>query len=228
MASEFDVPVVLMTFNRPEHARAVFDRIAAIRPKRFFIIADGPRPNRRDDVSKCREARAVVDLVNSPCDLHTNFSDMNLGYARRISSGLDWVFDRVDRAILLEDDCVPDPSFFAFCGELLERYEDDHRVRTISGTNFLFGKARTDWSYHFSSYRSIWGWELAPGRHGDAPLAADPGRSLHGYIMARLLDREAVLLENSYGKNSRIWTSGMMGKAGVHQAHERIHSMTLV
>ena len=68
------------------------------------------------------------------------------------------MFDHVDRAILLEDDCVPDPSFFAFCAELLERYEDDPRVRTIAGTNFLFGKARTHWSYHFSSYHSIWGW----------------------------------------------------------------------
>jgi hypothetical protein len=158
MASEFDVPVVLMTFNRPEHTRAVFDRIAAIRPRQFFVVADGPRPERRDDVPKCREARAVVDLVDWPCDLHTNFSDSNLGCRRRVSSGLDWVFDRVDRAIILEDDCVPDLSFFPFCAELLELYRDEPRVRTIAGTNFLYGKARAPWSYYFSGYHSIWGW----------------------------------------------------------------------
>jgi hypothetical protein len=158
MAAEFDVPVVLMAFNRPQHTRAVFDRIAAIRPTRLFAIADGPRPDRPDDVRKCGETRAVLDRVNWPCDLHTNFSDTNLGCAARISSGLDWVFDQVERAIILEDDCIPDPSFFPFCAELLERFADDPRVRTISGSSFLFGKTRTHWSYRFSIFHDIWGW----------------------------------------------------------------------
>jgi hypothetical protein len=158
MDGGFGVPVVLVMFNRPKHTRAVFDQIAAIRPKELFVIADGPRPDRPDDVAKCRESRAVLDRVDWHCDLHTNFSDSNLGCRRRVSSGLDWVFDRVDRAVIVEDDCVPDPSFFPFCAELLDLYQDEPRVRTISGTNFLFGKARTRWSYHFSSYHSIWGW----------------------------------------------------------------------
>jgi hypothetical protein len=158
MDGEFGVPVVLMMFNRPEHTRAVFDRIAAVQPRRFFIIADGPRPDRPDDVRKCLESRAVLDRVDWHCDLHTNFSDINLGCARRISSGLDWVFNQVDRAIILEDDCVPDPSFFPFCAKLLERYEDDRRIRTISGNSFLSGMTRTHWSYHFSNFHGIWGW----------------------------------------------------------------------
>jgi hypothetical protein len=158
MVSEFDVPVVLIVFNRPEHARAVFDRIAAIRPTQLFVIADGPRLDRPDDTRQCRETRAVLDRVDWPCDLRTNLSDSNLGCARRISSGLGWVFDHVDRAIILEDDCMPDPSFFSFCAELLERFKDDARVRTISGSSFLFRKSRTHWSYRFSSFHDIWGW----------------------------------------------------------------------
>jgi hypothetical protein len=158
MPAQFDVPVVLMAFNRPQHTRAVFDRIAAIRPTRLFAIADGPRPDRRDDVHNCEETRAVLNRVNWPCDLRTNFSDTNLGCAPRISSGLDWVFDQADRAIILEDDCIPDPSFFTFCAELLARFENDHRVRTISGSSFLFGKTRTPWSYRFSIFHDIWGW----------------------------------------------------------------------
>jgi hypothetical protein len=156
--AEFNVPVVLMIFNRPDLAHAVFDEIAAIRPSRLFVIADGPRPDKPDDVRKCAESRAILDRVNWDCQLETNLAQSNIGCDQCIASGLDWVFSQVDRAIILEDDCVPDLSFFRFCAELLHRYEDDIRVRTISGNNFLFGKARTKWSYYYSNIHSTWGW----------------------------------------------------------------------
>jgi hypothetical protein len=155
---EFDIPVVLMIFNRPHHTGAVFDRIAAIRPQRLFVIADGPRPHCPDDSPKCAASRAVLDRISWDCDLKTNFAEDNLGCRGRTPSGLDWVFSQVDRAIILEDDTVPDLSFFRFCAELLGRYEHDPRVRTISGNNFLFGKRRGEWSYYFSNIHSTWGW----------------------------------------------------------------------
>jgi hypothetical protein len=156
--AEFDVPVVLMMFNRPDHAGAVFDRIAAVRPKQLFVIADGPRADHPDDARQCQASLSVLDRIDWDCELQTNVAERNLGCAARISSGLDWVFERVDRAIILEDDCIPDPSFFPFCNELLERYKDDQRIRTISGHNLLSGKTRTNWSYHFSAFHRIWGW----------------------------------------------------------------------
>lgn len=154
----FGTPVVLIVFNRPEHARATLQAISQIKPRTLFVVADGPRPDHPEDMPSCRAARAVLDRVNWSCDIKTNFADQNLGCRRRISSGLDWVFAQVDRAIILEDDCIPDPSFFPYCEELLARYRDDNRVRTIAGSNFLFGKARNNWSYHFSDFHDIWGW----------------------------------------------------------------------
>lgn len=153
-----DVPVVLIMFRRPEPTRAVLDAISAVEPRRLFVIADGPRPDRPDDLAKCQESRALLDRVTWNCGLQVDLAEHNLGCGRRISSGLDWVFEHVDRAIILEDDCVPDPSFFHFCEELLERHEADPRIRTISGHNVLSGRTRTDWSYHFSSFHRIWGW----------------------------------------------------------------------
>jgi hypothetical protein len=158
MDGGFDVPVVLMIFNRPELTRLVFDEIAAVQPRRLFVIADGPRPDKPEDVSKCAQSRAVLEHVDWDCELKTNLAQSNVGCNQRTSSGLDWVFSQVDRAIILEDDCVPDVTFFRFCAELLELYEDDIRVRTISGNNFLFGKARTSWSYYYSNIHSTWGW----------------------------------------------------------------------
>jgi hypothetical protein len=154
----YNVPVVLIIFNRYAHTKSVFNAIASVRPEELFVIADGPRHDKPDDAAKCEAARAVLNGIDWNCKLRTNFSDKNLGCGERISSGLDWVFNRVDQAVILEDDCVPHVSFFRFSSDLLERYKDDVRVRTISGSNFLRGKIRSPWSYHFSRFHDIWGW----------------------------------------------------------------------
>jgi hypothetical protein len=87
-----------------------------------------------------------------------NYADTNLGCKTRMSSGLDWVFDTVAEAIILEHDTLPTPTFFRFCEELLEKYRDDERIMMISGCNFQFGNQRTEDSYYFSRYVHCWGW----------------------------------------------------------------------
>jgi hypothetical protein len=96
--------------------------------------------------------------VDWSCEVSTHYSDVNLGCKRRISSGLQWVFEQAEEAIVLEDDCLPAPSFFPFCQQLLERYRDDERVFLISGDNFLGKAGRDTDSYYFSKYTMIWGW----------------------------------------------------------------------
>ena len=123
-----------------------------------MVIADGPRTNRLGEAEKCAQTRAVIDGVDWDCEVLTNFSEVNLGCKRRVSSGIDWVFDQVEEAIILEDDCVPAQSFFRFCQELLERYRHDRRVGMISGDNFQFGSRFNGDSYYFSKYVHIWGW----------------------------------------------------------------------
>jgi len=157
-SDDLETPVVFIVFNRPETTRQVFERISRIRPKTLFLIADGPRPEKPDDPERCKEVRKIVQSVDWDCDVHYDFSDENLGTQKRISSGLDRVFSEVERAIILEDDCVPDYSFFPYCAELLERYQDDCRVMVISGDNFQFGRHRTSYSYYFSRYNHCWGW----------------------------------------------------------------------
>jgi hypothetical protein len=152
----FDTPVALFIFNRPLLTARVFSRIAGLRPRRLLLIADGPRD--ASESRACDAARAIVEEIDWDCDVQRNFSDVNLGCKRRMSSGIDWVFSQADRAILLEDDCLPDMSFFPYCRELLERYEADERVMTISGDNFQFGSRHTPHSYYFSAVHHIWGW----------------------------------------------------------------------
>jgi hypothetical protein len=153
-----NTPVVLIIFNRPDTTAQVFAEIRKARPPQLLVIADGPRENRSDDLEKCRAARAIIGQVDWPCKVITNYADQNLGCKHRVSSGLDWVFSLVEEAIILEDDCLPHPSFFRYCEELLERYRDDRRIGMISGHNVLFGYRRTADSYYYSSIPHIWGW----------------------------------------------------------------------
>lgn len=151
-------PVVLLVFNRPRHTARVFDCLRAAKPKRLLVVADGPRRDRPKDADLCRETRRIVSNPDWPCELLTNFADENMGCRRRVSSGLDWVFGQVAEAIILEDDCIPVPSFFTFCTTLLDRYRNDPRVMSVAGSNFQLGRTRGSGSYYFSTYTHIWGW----------------------------------------------------------------------
>lgn len=158
--SEFQLktPVAFIIFNRPDTTKRVFAEIAKAKPPKLLLVGDGARANREGEADKVAAARAIIDCVDWDCEVLTNFSDINLGCKRRVSSGLDWVFEQVEKAIILEDDCLPHPTFFRFCEELLERYRDDQRVGMISGDNFQFGHRLNDDSYYFSNINHIWGW----------------------------------------------------------------------
>lgn len=151
-------PVALIIFNRPDTTERVFAEIAKAKPPKLLVVGDGARASREGEVAKVAATRAIINRVNWPCEVLTNFSDTNLGCKIRVSSGIDWIFEQVEEAIILEDDCLPHPTFFRYCEELLERYRDDERIGMISGDNFQFGKMRTENSYYFSKYTHIWGW----------------------------------------------------------------------
>ena len=150
--------LIYVFFNRPDLTSLSFETVRASRPERLFLVADGPRPGVPTDAERCREARAVVENVDWPCEVVRDFSDTNLGCSRRVSSGITNAFRQVDRAIVLEDDCIPDPSFFRYCTTLLERYEHDERIMAISGNNFQRGIRRGRGDYYFSKYAHCWGW----------------------------------------------------------------------
>jgi len=155
---QVQVPVALLIFNRPDTTARVFETIRQARPPKLLVVADGPRPDHPGEAEKCAMTRAIIDRVDWECEVLKNYSAANLGCKRRVSSGLDWVFEMIEEAIVLEDDCLPHPVFFRFTEKLLERYRNDERVMHISGDNFQSGLKRGEASYYFSRYAHVWGW----------------------------------------------------------------------
>jgi len=150
--------VLFLIFNRPDTTKQVFEAIRGARPRRLYVAADGPRPNRPGEPEKCEATRSIATAIDWPCELITLFRAENLGCGRAVSGAVSWFFEHEEEGIVLEDDCLPEPTFFPYVDELLERYRNDSRVALVSGNNHQRQPRRNDTSYYFSQIPHIWGW----------------------------------------------------------------------
>jgi hypothetical protein len=151
-------PVLLLVFRRPELTARVFERVRQARPPRLYVGCDGPRPGNEKEREQVAATRALVlDGVDWDCEVHTLFREENLGVRDAVGSAITWFFEHEEQGVIIEDDCLADPSFFGFCDELLDRYRDDERVMHIGGNCFL-PDLDLEASYFFSKFPHIWGW----------------------------------------------------------------------
>lgn len=156
--AELDVPVALIFFIRPETLEKVFQKVRKARPSKLFLIQDGARSSNDFDKEMINQCREIVENIDWECELYRNYSNENLGCGIRPHTGISWVFDHVDSAIFLEDDCVPADSFFKFSGEMLEKYKDDSRIGIISGLNHFKEYDFGGYSYGFVKSGAIGAW----------------------------------------------------------------------
>jgi hypothetical protein len=155
--NQFDIPILFLIFNRPETTILVFNEIRKIKPKTLYIAADGPRSIEEEKI--CIECRSISEKIDWECDLKILYRRENLGCKLAVSEAITWFFENNEMGIILEDDCLPLPSFFPFCKELLIKYKDEVNIMHISGNNFQLGNDKNEQSsYYFSRYPHIWGW----------------------------------------------------------------------
>ena len=155
----FNTPVLFLVFNRPELTKRVFEQIRKIQPTFLYIAADGPRLNKQGEDKICAEVKNIIlSNIDWDCEVKTLFREQNLGCGKAVSEAIAWFFEHVEEGIILEDDCLPDLSFFEYCESLLETYRHNENVFMISGDNFRFGNSTVKTSYTFSKYCNIWGW----------------------------------------------------------------------
>ncbi|MDB5225324.1 MAG: glycosyltransferase family 2 protein [Candidatus Adlerbacteria bacterium] len=208
-----NTPVAFIIFNRPEKTARVFEAIRQARPKQLFIIADGPRneaERKRTDAT-----RAMTENVDWECEVQRRYAPENLSVKKGPPTGISWVFEHVDRAIFLEDDCLPDPTFFPYCEELLEKYKDDERVMQISGDNFQRGNAGYNCpeSYYFSVTANLWGWATwrrAWQKYDERPMEAWPSVKKQGLLRdvfpdAAVRERWEILFERNWAGKADTW-----------------------
>lgn len=154
----FNIPILFCFFNRPEIVKESFLKIQRIKPSKLYLSCDGPREGNTDDEQQIAECRRIIsEMINWPCDVHKRFLNNNIGCSQGVSTAVSWMFSTEEFGIILEDDCIPDNSFFFFCEELLQRYKNDNRIGMIAGHNQL-ETYNSNYSYIFSKYKACWGW----------------------------------------------------------------------
>jgi hypothetical protein len=154
-----DTPVLFIIFNRPDYAKKVFAQIRKAKPKQLFIAADGPRKDNILDVEQCLKTRKIIEKIDWDCEVKTLLRDENLGCAKGVSGAITWFFEHVEEGIILEDDCVPDISFFTFCEFMLNKYRNTEGVMHVAGSNFHFKTfLNQNQSYYLSAFNPVWGW----------------------------------------------------------------------
>jgi hypothetical protein len=151
-------PILFLVFNRPDTTARVFEAIRAARPARLYVAADGPRAGRVGEVERCAEARRIATSVDWPCQVRTLFRGVNLGCRLAVGRAITWFFEQEPEGIVLEDDTLPDQTFFLYCAELLERYREDSRVMAICGGEYFEPGPKPSTSYCFCRTFDPWGW----------------------------------------------------------------------
>ena len=156
----FNTPILLINFNRPGFTAEVLRVVMQQSPAHLYVFQDGARQGRDDDPGKLAEVRQVVQQMTqgTPTQVHTFYSDHNLGCGPGPAAALSWYFSQVEQGIVLEDDAVPHPDFFGYAEQLLNRYRDDAEVMAIGSMNV--DKQRWgDGSYYFSMMnRNLCAW----------------------------------------------------------------------
>lgn len=183
---DFDVPVVLLLFKRKDTVLQIIDRLKQIRPNKIYLISDQGR--NEEEIKRVADVRKTVEAaIDWKCDIIKNYAEKNRGVYGNIALGAKWVFEREENAIFLEDDNLPELTFFPFCRELLKKYKDDTRVMWICGTNYL-GKYETEdgSSYMFTKHMlpcgwASWGNKFLKYYDGEIELFKDP------YVKKRFL-----------------------------------------
>lgn len=154
------VPVLFLVFNRPHHTRAALERIRQVQPFKIYVHGDAARTNVAGEAGKVAEVRAIIEeKTDWPCEIKTLYRTENQGLRAGVFGALNWFFEQEPYGIVLEDDCMPDPSFFRFCSELLERYAGDEQIMHIGCSNLAEELTAANPSdYVFSRFSFVWGW----------------------------------------------------------------------
>lgn len=203
-----NIPVLFITFARPEYARQTFDGIKQAKPTKLYFYSNKARMDNPIELDNNNLIRSFINEIDWQCELKTYFRDEHVDIYTSLWSALDWVFDNEEQAIILEEDCVPSLAFFNFCSKLLPMYKDDMRIWVISGNNFIEGYNPNGVDYIFSRFTYMYGWASWQSRW-------------------KKLERKEIPWESmkKYGINEQLFSLNKRKTAFIIKAHEKIFNL---
>lgn len=147
----------LFTYNRSYHTEQVLNALYknSILPEKLFIFHDGLKTNK--DKEEWEKVQLIIEKVNW-CNKEIIISNDNKGLAKSIIDGINLIFESYDAVVVLEDDCVPAPSFMMYMKECLNKYAEDKRICNIGGYTWPIQQIDNKSDVYFNGRTSSWGW----------------------------------------------------------------------
>lgn len=150
-------PVLLITFKRLDTTLKVFESIRSVKPEKLYISSNAPNPAKPGEEEMVMSVRQHLEkTIDWPCKVEKLYRTEHLSAKDSIWSAICWLFKNEERGIILEDDTLPDTSFFYYCEDLLMKFEADKDIRFINGCNFDYKGLKK--SYGFTRFMNMWGW----------------------------------------------------------------------
>lgn len=151
------IATLLFTYYRSYHTRQVISALkhSTILPQKLFVFQDGLKQG--DDEIQWRDVNRIVNSIDW-CDKEVIVSKYNKGLAASIVSGINYVFEKYDAVIVLEDDCVPTANFLDFMQQCFEKYENRKEVYSVSGYSWPILLKKMEYDVYGCGRISSWGW----------------------------------------------------------------------
>ncbi len=217
-----DIGIVVFAYNRSQHLKRVLDGLKENKGvSKLYIFQDGLRcEEHKEEWEKTQTAIREIEW----CEVSYQQSPYNKGLAKSIVDGVNTVFRENDAVIVLEDDCVPAPDFFAFMKQCFDKYKDNQKVYTVSGYAWSIHLPQAQYDIYGCGRISSWGWGTWKDRWEQYKVDNDIIRRLKAdrdksrYLALWGTDLERVLLERLQGMNDSwavYWALHVIEKEGL-------------
>jgi len=123
---------------------------------KLYIFSDRIKDER--DKDSIGEVRNLIDSIDW-CETEIIKSKENKELTNYIVYGFNYVLERHERVIVLEDDCVLSDNFVAFMEKCFDKYENNEKVMNITGYSLPINiPDNYPYDVYFSYRSSSWGW----------------------------------------------------------------------
>jgi len=161
MEIEKYAPIALFVYKRPNHTKKVIDALLENKEAKhstLFVFADGAKNSvSENEIVSIKEVRKIISKIEGFKQVIITESETNLGLKNNIINGINYVLDKFNSVIVLEDDIVPQIGFLEYLNNALNVYENEDKVMHVSA--FIYPiKSKNINSTFFYNVNSCWGW----------------------------------------------------------------------
>ena len=159
-------PVAMFVYNRLDNTQVTLKHLLGNNQARetdLYVFSDGGKDELSwilvDEVRKyLHETKRTVEATQALRSMTIIERPENFYLERNIMEGIQYVLERHDRIIVLEDDIMTSPYYLEFMNQAFELYRDVKKVMHVTGFSNLDLTAVQERDFYFSPHMSGWGW----------------------------------------------------------------------